>query len=108
MKHPIDTVATTLSLEKLGILVLLLASTGGLCLLAVRWMVVAFPGVAVNLLSAYDPQSSLEYHYWLVPMAGLALAGAVGAGHVRLNGEWRGGEGRRSREYSSSFSRRAR
>ncbi len=93
VKHPIDTVATTLSLEKLGILVLLLASTGGLCLLAVRWMVVAFPGVAVNLLSAYDPQSSLEYHYWLVPMAGLALAGAVGAGHVPLERRvaWRRG-----------------
>ena len=87
LQHPINTVGSTFSLEKLGILVILLASTGGLCLLAARWMIVALPTAAVNLLSAYDPQSGLDYHYWLVPMAGLALAGAIGAG--RVPDEWR-------------------
>ena len=92
LRHPLDTVAATISLEKLGILVILLASTAGLCLLAARWMVVALPTVAVNLLSAYDPQSKLDYHYWLVPIAGLALAGAIGAG--RVPAEWRARWGR--------------
>ena len=85
--HPLDTVASTLTLDKLGILVLLVATAGGLCLLAARWMLVAVPVTAVNLLSAYEPQSRLEYHYWIVPVGGLALAAAVGAG--RLPVEWR-------------------
>jgi uncharacterized membrane protein len=87
VRHPLDTVASTLTTDKLGILVLLVATTGGLCLFAARWMLVAAPVTAVNLLSAYEPQGSLEYHYWIVPVAGLALAGAIGAGRVPV--AWR-------------------
>ncbi|MFN8224477.1 MAG: DUF2079 domain-containing protein [Gaiellales bacterium] len=82
-RHPLETVGSTLTLGKLEILALLVASTGGLCLLAVRWMLIAVPVAATNLLSAYDAQASLEYHYWIVPVTGLGLAAAVGAGHLR-------------------------
>lgn len=87
LRHPLETVASTLTPDKLGIIVLLVATTGGLCLLAARWMLVAAPVAATNLLSAYQPQGSLEYHYWIVPAAGLALAAAVGAS--RLPADWR-------------------
>lgn len=87
VRHPLETAASTLTLDKLGILVLLVATAGGLCLLAARWMLVAVPVTATNLLSAYEPQGSLEYHYWIVPAAGLALAGAIGA--ARLPVDWR-------------------
>jgi hypothetical protein len=56
--------------------------TGGLCFLAPRWLVVAAPTVALNLLSAYEGQHTLKYQYWLIPGAAVALAGAIGSGRV--------------------------
>ena len=61
---------------------MLVLTTGGLCLLAPRWLVVAVPAAALNLLSAYDLQHTIEYHYWIVAAGAVAVAGAVGAGRV--------------------------
>ena len=82
--HPITTIQQTLTLDDLGIVLLLMLTTGGLCLLAARWMLVAVPAAALNLLSAYELQHSIDYHYWIVAAGAVALAGAVGAGRVGL------------------------
>jgi uncharacterized membrane protein len=80
--HPVATVDDALTPTTVGILALLVATTGGLCLLAPKWLLVAVPSAALNLLSAYDLQHTIEYHYWIVPAGAVALAGAVGAGAV--------------------------
>lgn len=77
--HPVTTVADAIDPTTIGILTLLVATTGGLCLLAPKWLLVAVPSSALNLLSAYDLQHTIEYHYWIVPMGAVALAGAHGA-----------------------------
>jgi uncharacterized membrane protein len=79
IEHPLATVTDALTPTTIGILALLLAMTGGLCLRAKRWLVVALPSVALNLLSAYEGQHTLRYQYWLVPAAAVAIAGAAGA-----------------------------
>ena len=66
----------------LGVLAMLVLTTGGLCLLAPRWLLVAVPAAALNLLSAYDLQHTIQYHYWIVAAGAVAVAGAVGAGRV--------------------------
>jgi hypothetical protein len=82
VEHPLTTVQQTLTLNDLGILLLLLLTTGGLCLLAPRWLLVAMPSAALNLFSAYGLQHTIDYHYWIVTGGTVALAGAVGAGRV--------------------------
>lgn len=83
LTHPVDTVTDALGPEALGILAVLVAMTAGLCLLAPRWLIVAAPSVLLNLLSAYEPQRTLRYQYWLLPAAAIAIAGAVGTARVR-------------------------
>lgn len=83
LDNPVETVTDALSRSNLEILALLVAMTGGLCLLAARWLIVAAPSVGLNLLSAYEGQHTLDYQYWLVPATAVALAGAVGAGRAR-------------------------
>ena len=56
------------------------------------------PAAALNLLSAYDLQHTIAYHYWIVPAAAVAVAGAVGAGRV----------GQRRSRPGSAWSRRGR
>ena len=70
----------------LGIGLLLILTTGGLCLLAPRWLLVAVPAAALNVFSAYDLQHTIDYHYWIVAAGAVALAGAVGAGRVGASG----------------------
>ena len=80
--HPLTTVENALGTDELGVLVMLVATAGGLCLLAPHWLLVAVPAAALNLLSAYDLQHTINYHYWIVAAAAVAVAGAVGAGRV--------------------------
>jgi hypothetical protein len=61
---------------------MLVLTTGGLCLLAPRRMLVAVPPAALNLLSAYDLQHTIDYHYWIVAAGAVAAAGAIGAARV--------------------------
>jgi uncharacterized membrane protein len=80
--HPLTSVSQAVTPTTIGIVTLLVATTGGLCLLAPRWLLVAVPSTALNLLSAYDLQHTIDYHYWIVPVGAVALAGAIGAGTV--------------------------
>jgi Predicted membrane protein (DUF2079) len=82
--HPFDAVDRALTPNDVGVLAMLVLTTGGLCLLAPRWLVVAVPAAALNLLSAYDLQHTIQYHYWIVAAAAVSVAGAVGAGRVRV------------------------
>lgn len=84
--HPLTTIQQTLTLEDLGIVLLLLLTTGGLCLLAPRWLLLAVPPTALNLFSAYTLQHTIDYHYWIVAVGAVAVAGAVGAGRVGASG----------------------
>ena len=80
--HPFDAVDRALTPDDVGVLAMLVLTTGGLCLLAPRWLVVAVPAAALNLLSAYDLQHTIQYHYWIVAAGAVAVAGAIGAGRV--------------------------
>ena len=82
LRNPLTTVDQALGPAELGILAMLVLTTGGLCLLAPRWLLVAVPAAALNLLSAYDLQHTIQYHYWIVAAAAAAVAGAVGARRV--------------------------
>jgi uncharacterized membrane protein len=80
--HPLSAVDRALTPTDVGVLAMLVLTTGGLCLLAPRWLVVPVPAAALNLLSAYDLQHTIAYHYWIVAAGAVAVAGAVGAGTV--------------------------
>ena len=58
-----------------GLLVSLLA----LPLLAPRWLLLAAPPLAANLLSSHDPQARLQLHYVLLIVFPLIVAGGFGA-----------------------------
>jgi uncharacterized membrane protein len=80
--HPFSAVDRALTPADVGVLAMLVLTTGGLCLLAPRRLLVVLPAAALNLLSAYDLQHTIQYHYWIVAMGVVAAAGAVGAGRV--------------------------
>ncbi len=82
LRNPLTTVDQALGPAELGILAMLVLTTGGLCLLAPKWLVVAVPAAALNLLSAYDLQHTIQYHYWIVAAGAVAVAGAMGAARV--------------------------
>ena len=84
--HPLTAIQQTLTLNGLGIVLLLILTAGGLCLLAPRWLLVAVPSAGLNLFSAYELQHTIDYHYWIVAAGAVALAGAVGAGRVAASG----------------------
>jgi uncharacterized membrane protein len=82
--HPgasLDQLATSANAK---ILIALIVCTGGLAVAAPRFLLLAVPGLAANLLSAYSYQHDLHFHYQLVPATGFALASAAGAGVVAL------------------------
>jgi uncharacterized membrane protein len=57
----------------------LLGSLLLLPLLAPRWLLLALPPLAANLLSSHDPQSRLQLHYVLLIMFPLIVAAGFGA-----------------------------
>jgi uncharacterized membrane protein len=57
----------------------LFVSLLGLPSLAPRWLLLAFPPLAANLLSSHAPQERLQLHYVLLVMFPLIAAAAVGA-----------------------------
>jgi uncharacterized membrane protein len=81
--HPFSAVDRALTPTDVGILAMLVLTTAGLCLLAPRRLLVVVPAAALNLLSAYDLQHTIQYHYWIVAMGVVAAAGAVGASRVQ-------------------------
>jgi hypothetical protein len=87
--HPLSAADRALTPNDVGVLAMLVITAGGLCLLAPRWLLIAVPPAALNLLSAYDLQHTIQYHYWIVAAAAVAVAGAVGAGRVAARtGAW--------------------
>ncbi len=80
--HPIASFDQLATAANAKILIALVVCTGGLALAAPRLLVLAVPGLAANLLSAYSYQHDVHFHYQLVPAAGFALASAAGAGVV--------------------------
>lgn len=84
-RHPLET-AGDVARESLVYLVALLASTGGLPLLAPLWMLLALPSAAHNALSAYEPQHLLSYHYHQLTMTGLFVAAALGVARLQSAG----------------------
>ena len=57
----------------------LLGSLLALPLLARRWLLLALPPLAANLLSSHDPQERLQQHYILLIMFPLIVAAGFGA-----------------------------
>jgi hypothetical protein len=57
----------------------LLISLLGLPLFAPRWLLLALPPLAANLLSSHDPQERLQLHYSLLVMFPLIVAAGIGA-----------------------------
>ena len=80
--HPFSAIDRALTPMDIGVLAMLVLTTGGLCVLAPRRLLVVVPAALLNLLSAYDLQHTIQYHYWIVAMGVVASAGAVGAGRV--------------------------
>jgi uncharacterized membrane protein len=65
LSHPIGAVQDVATRNNMVMCLALLVTTGGLCLLAPRWMLLGAPVLAHNLLSAYPPQQSLTTQYHL-------------------------------------------
>ena len=92
IEHPIAALDTASTGANARIVIALLLTSGGLALLAPRYLLLALPGTAANILSAYPPQHDLHLQYQLIPAAGMAIAGAYGAGVLSLRAPRRVGE----------------
>jgi uncharacterized membrane protein len=80
VEHPVWSFEHYATRNNGHIILALVASTGGLCLLAPRMLALALPPVAANVLSAYNYQHDLHFQYQLVPAAACSVAAAYGAG----------------------------
>lgn len=88
--HPAGAVADLVTAQKVGVCLALVLATGGLCLLARRWMLLGLPTLAFNLLSAYPAQHQLSTHYFVPTMIAFSIAAAVGVHQLRhLRAGWR-------------------
>ena len=57
----------------------IIASMGGLPVLAPRWLLLVIPPYLADVLSSHDPQNVLDLHYALLLLFPLIVAGGVGA-----------------------------
>jgi len=57
----------------------IIASMGGLPLLAPRWLLLVIPPYLADVLSSHNPQNVLDLHYALLLLFPLLVAGGVGA-----------------------------
>jgi len=85
VSHPFGAMGDLLTLQNLVICAALVLATGGLCLLAPRWMLLGLPVLAHNLLSAYGPQHGLKDHYQVPVALTFAIAGAVGVRRLAVS-----------------------
>lgn len=81
LTHPLEALTDAVANSGADI-VLLLASTGGLALLAPVWMLLAVPTLLHNALTANAFQHDLLRHYHLLAAAGLFIAAAIGVRRV--------------------------
>jgi uncharacterized membrane protein len=84
VRNPIALLEHLATLHNVGLVAVLVLSTGGLCLLAPRWLLLGLPALLHNLLSDLPEQRSLLIHYQFPVMLGLAIAAAVGASKMRM------------------------
>jgi len=84
VRNPIAALGDLATFQNLFVVAALVVTTGCLCLLSPRWMLLAVPALAHNLLSALPEQHMLRFHYWFPVMLALSLAGAVGVSRLSL------------------------
>jgi uncharacterized membrane protein len=78
LTHPAAALGDLVEPEKIGLVLALVGTTGGLCLLAPAWMLLGLPVLAHNLLSAYGPQHGIWYQYQVPIAVSFSIAAAVG------------------------------
>ncbi len=76
--HPLETLGSVATQSGPSLLILFM-STGGLSLLAPRWLLLAAPSALHNALSAHGPQHGVGHHYHVLTATGLFVAAAYGA-----------------------------
>lgn len=76
--HPVEALGDLLATDNLLVLAVLVLTTGGLCLLAPPWLLLALPTLGHNFVSAYGPQHALVYHYHVPAALAFSIAAAVG------------------------------
>jgi uncharacterized membrane protein len=84
--HPIAALGDLLTPQNLAVCAALVLTTGGVCLLAPRWLLLGVPVLAHNLLSAYGPQHGVQDHYHVPVALAFAIAAAVGVHRLALAG----------------------
>jgi hypothetical protein len=77
-RHPLAAAGDLVTAENLTVCAVLVLMTGGICLLAARWMLLGLPVLAHNLLSAYPSQHELATHYFVPVALAFSIAAAVG------------------------------
>jgi len=80
-RHPVETLVDVADHSGTDLLVLL-ASTGGLAVLAPLFLLLGLPAALHNMLSDYVPQHTLVYHYHLPVVTACFVAAAVGVSRV--------------------------
>jgi uncharacterized membrane protein len=86
LSNPLAAVGDLVTRENAALLLALLVATGGLCLLAPRWMLLGVPALAHNLLSAYGPQHGIWNQYHVPVALALTIAAAVGVHRLAAAG----------------------
>jgi len=81
--HPVASARFVATVTDAKMILALVGSTLGLCLLGPEILLLAVPTVAANLLSRYQAQHTLIYQYHVVPAGVCALAAAFGAARLR-------------------------
>jgi len=76
--HPLAAADQVFTAQNVTDCLVLILMTGGLCLLAPRWMLLGAPALLHNVLSAYPPQNDLTTHYFVPVAVSFAIAAAVG------------------------------
>jgi uncharacterized membrane protein len=91
LSNPLAALGDLVTQQNVVICAALILTTGGLCLLAPKWLLLGAPALAHNLLSAYPPQHALRDHYYVPVALAFSIAAAVGvhrllhiAPHIRL------------------------
>ncbi|MBI3071941.1 MAG: DUF2079 domain-containing protein [Deltaproteobacteria bacterium] len=79
-----DVLSTLVSWPKIELLLVIVASAGGLAILGWRWAGGVLPGVAILLLNRHLPESQLNFHYGLFLAPSLIVAAVSGFGRVAV------------------------
>ena len=90
VRHPVRGLGTVSFRLNVKMVLGLVGSTLGLCLLGPEILVAAVPSVAANILSRYPPQHYLTDQYHIVPAGVCAAAAAWGSSRLpAVGGRWR-------------------